>query len=66
MSKQSPYTEGRLAGYRGTPRDQNPYVKGLCFGTEAYTCALEWIRGHIEGQDQARDDVIDKHREGTR
>lgn len=62
----TPYTEGRLAGYLGTPRNRNPYVKGVCFEPEGYEAALDWIRGHIEGQSQARDDLIAKHREGTR
>lgn len=62
----TPFEEGRAAGYKGVARDRNPYTKGLAATTEQFTCALEWIRGHIEGQNQVRDDVIAKHREGTR
>lgn len=61
----TPYTEGRLAGYRGTPRDRNPYLKAVVDDGQ-YSWALDWIRGHLEGQSQARDDLIAKHREGTR
>lgn len=63
----TPYTEGRLAGYRNAPA-VNPYRKGLdaLRGADTIVWAQQWDDGYLFGQHQAHDDVIAKHREGCR
>ena len=63
----TPYTEGRLAGYRNAP-DANPYRKGWreMWTDKEIGWAADWEEGYAEGQSQARDDLIAKHREGAR
>ena len=63
----TPYTEGRLAGYRNAPSD-NPYRRGLpmLWTTEQVMWAQAWDDGYAFGQHQAHDDVIERRIEACR
>lgn len=62
----TPRTEGFSAGYKNLPPSANPYLKGLAAPTATLSWAMEWVAGYVAGIQQAHDDLIDKHREGTR
>ena len=67
MSRQSPFAEGRLVGYRDAPND-NPYRRGIdaLYTADMIVWAQEWDAGYIEGHTLAQDDLAARRLEACR
>ena len=59
MTERSPFDLGKSAGYCGTPRSDNPFLKGLAGPHLAW--AEEWNNGYHAGKALALQDIMVKH-----
>lgn len=58
----SVYHQGKTAGYRGTPRSDNPYRKGVPgMSATVDELAQTWDNGYHAGKMLAMQDIMEKH-----